>query len=161
MSKFPIKESRVIEMAAALDKIIGERKVETSTLPSIFGRLQFMESQLLGRAGKLALADIRRLEQSAKSIVNLDEEQVAVFDLLRQRIVSPPRTIPTSRSETPVLIFTDGSCEEVDGELVGAVGAVIFGSESWGSVRAFGSPCPKILDEAMARCWQEASHRTC
>ena len=40
------------------------KNVVPATLPSSLGRIQFAEGQLHGRAGKLAMADIRELGQS-------------------------------------------------------------------------------------------------
>ena len=110
---------------------------------------------MLGRAGKLALADVRRLEQSSKAVVFLDNEQLGVFGVLKERITAPPRTIPASRQEAPILISSDGSCEEINGKLVGAVGAVMFGGESRDAVRAFGSFVPECLMEQ----WQNVGKR--
>ena len=139
------KQSRTKEMCDALTKIVGERKVSTASLPSVFGRLQFMESQLLGSSGRLAIAEIRRLERSSCKMVSLDAEDVQIFELLKGRIESPPRTILTSVQEKPLIVFTDGACETEDDVFVGSVGAVIFDPRNIADVKAFGVHVPDVL----------------
>ena len=92
------KQSRTKEMLDTLTKIGDEKGVLVADLPSVFGRLQFMESQLLGSSGRLAIAEIRRLERSSCKVVSLDDEDVEIFALLKCRIESPPRTRKTSDS---------------------------------------------------------------
>ena len=73
----------------------------------------------------------------------------------RSAFLAPPRTIPASRQEAPILFFSDGSCEEINGKLVGAIGAVMFGGECRDAVRAFGSFVPECLMEQ----WQNVGKR--
>ena len=139
------KQSRTKEMRDALTKIVSERTVSTASLPSVFGRLQFMESQLLGSSGRLAIAEIRRLERSSCKMVSLDDEDVQIFALLKCRIESPPRTILTSVQEKPLIVFTDGACETEDDVFVGSVWAVIFDPRNVADVKAFGVHVPEVL----------------
>ena len=50
-------------------------KVSTKSLASVFGRALFVESQFMGKAGKLALAELRSMEKTNKSVVTLSEVQ--------------------------------------------------------------------------------------
>ena len=52
-------------MCESLGKILESRSVSSRELPSMLGRLQFLESQLFGRMGKLALADLRQVSGRA------------------------------------------------------------------------------------------------
>ena len=61
------KPSRVTELSEALDCIIDKGTVVPSTLPSTLGRLQFAELQIMGRAGRLAMADIRAMGHHEKA----------------------------------------------------------------------------------------------
>lgn len=58
---YSMKESRRLEALKAIDVILESGKVTPILLPSVLGRLQFADGQLAGRAGKLAMADIRAL----------------------------------------------------------------------------------------------------
>ena len=50
--------------------------MQSRELPSMLGRLQFLESQLFGRVGKLALADLRQIEHSGRSNADLDQSHL-------------------------------------------------------------------------------------
>ena len=121
------KESRMVELAANLEEIIRVQSVEPKKLPSMFGRALFVESQISGRQGKLALADLRELERSKKLRVRVDDLQLAAFNNLLERYRNPsPRVLFVEREVKPVLLFTDGACEVVNGKMLATVGAVIF-----------------------------------
>ena len=53
------KASRVADLKQSVEWIIAEKKVSPRTLPSLFGRGLFVERNLLGRSGRLALACLR------------------------------------------------------------------------------------------------------
>jgi hypothetical protein len=48
--------------------IIESGKVSTKSLASVFGRALFVESQFMGKAGKLALAELRSMEKTNKAL---------------------------------------------------------------------------------------------
>jgi hypothetical protein len=54
------KKSRVDETVDFLGKMLSERVLVVSEMPSKLGKLQYAEAQLWGRAGRLALADLPR-----------------------------------------------------------------------------------------------------
>ena len=88
------KPFRAASLAEALEKILQSGEVCPRELPTLVGRLQFSESQLLGRTGRLALADIRWLSSLKQHKVKLDESQVQAFTVLRARLlVGRPREI--------------------------------------------------------------------
>ena len=103
------KKSRVAEMSKSLQTVLEEGKVVTSSLPAIFGRLQFCEGQLLGRQGKLALADIRILEESNQRVSVIDALCRDALESLKRRLTeSRPRIISASEPFNPmnlVMIF--------------------------------------------------------
>ena len=55
------KPSRVEEITGCLKDILAAGSIESAKLPSYLGKLQFAEAQLWGRAGRLALADLREV----------------------------------------------------------------------------------------------------
>ena len=126
-------------------------------ISSHFGRLQFAESQILGRAGGLALKTLRRLETMSCRRVNLDAEQKLMFSFLRRRLNhAKPRSITTTFGCPPVLVFTDGAYEpsDQDGDLVGkaSIGGVIFVREgSYVTCRACGCVLPARVVEMWAK----------
>ena len=60
------KLERKRDLSSALDEIIASRKINPLQIPSLFGRLQFAESQILGRAGGLALKFLRKLKYKSE-----------------------------------------------------------------------------------------------
>ncbi|CAE7942891.1 PRSS12, partial [Symbiodinium necroappetens] len=78
------KPARVDELSRALSKVLEDGVIRPRDAATVFGRLQFAESQLLGRAGRLALADIRWIERSS-SDVHLNDFDRNVFSMLGAR----------------------------------------------------------------------------
>ena len=68
------------------DKIISEGRVRPRNLQSHLGRLQSAEMQIAGRAGRLAMADLRQMGASDGSMVNLDESQISALKILKSRV---------------------------------------------------------------------------
>ena len=75
------KLERKKDLSKALGEIIHSRRINPMQIPSLFGRLQFAESQILGRAGGLALKFLRKLENMNVRSVELQDEQGDVFFL--------------------------------------------------------------------------------
>ncbi|CAE7239501.1 GIP [Symbiodinium sp. CCMP2592] len=137
-------------IAAAIEEIITRGHVAPRELPSLFGRLQFAEAQVLGRMGRLAIHDLRSLERCSAARVNLTAQHLEALLLLKERVVSgAPRTVSASAATSPIVIFTDG-CFEPDAANPAGVGGVMFAPSLSGGlkVRAFGSLVPKTLLEA-------------
>ena len=144
------KSSRVQDLRDSVDKLLVSRVVQPRALPSLFGRALFVESNLLGRAGKLALSDLRHLEKYRRREVELDDVHVAALEVLRERYdKGVPRAIPTVFDQRPVLVFTDGACETVDGRLLATVGGIIFDPASKLLPSAFGC----IVPDKVVRAW--------
>ena len=106
------KDSRTEEIAMSLKIVLERGEVKPRDMPSLFGRLQFSESQVMGIRGRLALSDLRDIECASQPVVRLSIFQRRALELLLHRLAfGKPRAVLTSPSEMPALIFTDGSCE--------------------------------------------------
>ena len=142
------KPSRVEGLSKNIDEVLKLGSIKSSDVARLFGRLQFAEHQLSGRIGKLALAELRQLEDSRGLVWNIDDESRQELELLRFRLCShPPRRLNFSEPETPAFVFTDGACEpSEDGSYVASVGGVII----CGSYRQyFGGR----LDDGLVQDW--------
>ena len=64
------KPDRCKTLATALCDIMASGELSAADMPATLGRLQLAEAQILGRAGKLALADLRSFETRAGKITN-------------------------------------------------------------------------------------------
>ena len=76
------KPDRAKSLATALCDIMASGKISVTEMPATLGRLQFAEAQILGRTGKLALADLRSYETRAGT-VTLDDHQIDALSVLR------------------------------------------------------------------------------
>ncbi|OLP90135.1 hypothetical protein AK812_SmicGene28330 [Symbiodinium microadriaticum] len=116
-------------------------------LPSFLGKLQCAEAQLWGRAGRLALYDLRQLNHLQRTPVHLDDPGVAALRVLRDRLLhGRPRTIKASAPTRPFLVFTDGALEGSQA----SIGGVLVKPQQDGSASVSGGPVPP---EALMR-WQ-------
>ena len=123
------KESRVKALSENIDAVIRAGVLKGSEVPKLFGRLQFAEHQVVGRVGKIALAELRSLEDNRCEQWRLDEAAVKELELLKYRLCShPPRSLNFDDTKDTVFVFTDGACEPgADGSYVASVGGVIIG----------------------------------
>eukprot|EP00438_Fugacium_kawagutii_P029267 Skav207045 [mRNA] locus=scaffold709:16974:19130:+ [translate_table: standard] len=134
------KEDRLDELSTTVQSILDKGRVIPRDLPSLFGRALFVESQLLGRAGRLALSELRALEKQNAASVELTDIQMQAFSVLLDRYKhNIPRTIKNLRTELPVIVFTDGACEQVDGDLQCTIGGVLWDPCADGKPLAFGA----------------------
>ena len=138
------KQSRIEETVKFLNDMINEQCITVDQMPSKLGKLQYAETQLWGRAGRLALADIRHAATSGKDRVALDNRTCKAVELLREKLLSGrPRTISVSKKKRPVVIFTDGSLEYDEGRHVTGIGGVCILPN--GHVEIFGATVPSEL----------------
>eukprot|EP00438_Fugacium_kawagutii_P024616 Skav227275 [mRNA] locus=scaffold3803:159824:160804:- [translate_table: standard] len=145
------KEDRLDELSKTVQSILDQGRVIPRDLPSLFGRALFVESQLLGRAGRLALSELRALEKQNAASVKLTDIQMQAFTVLLDRYKhNIPRTIKNLRTELPVVVFTDGACEQVDGDLLCTIGGVLWDPASADKPMAFGAE----VSPAVVREWK-------
>ncbi|CAE7661920.1 bath-40, partial [Symbiodinium necroappetens] len=120
------KPSRVEDLRDAINKVISDGVLKPREAASVVGRLQFAETQLLGRAGRLAMADIRWIER-AHHDVKLDDFDKNVLRMLASRVASGrPRVLTATTSAARALVFTDGACEGEEGNQQLTVGGVMY-----------------------------------
>ena len=99
------KVDRCAEVSAAVDEVIQRGSLKAREVASLFGRIQFMEGQLMGRLGRLALMELRALCDSCGNLT-LGEVEVAAFRNLQIRMQSGvPRTHQRCASRRMHLCF--------------------------------------------------------
>ena len=119
------KKSRIEETVSFLNQMLNDRSFRIDEMPSKLGKLQYAEAQLWGRAGRLALADMRSIVAQGQKLVQLDDRVVKAVELLKHKLSSgKPRTLRVSCKTKPVLIFTDGSLEYPEGKAEANIGGV-------------------------------------
>lgn len=141
---YSMKPSRREEGLKAITEILEKGQVTPASLPSTLGRLQFADGQLAGRAGKLAMADIRAMGLQSKHSISLDEDARDALLLLKARFEdNMPKTVALVSESNPVLVFTDGSYEPAEGADVAMIGGVLIDGHE--QVRVFGNHVPESL----------------
>ena len=150
------REDKCTEMSASIDQVLDKGFLKASEVASLFGRIQFMEGQLLGRLGRLALMELRSL-CSSNGELRLGKFECDAFRNLKQRLVSgPPRAIPTAIPRGCACVFTDGACEFEDGHPVCTIGGILYHHQegSW-NTRFFACRMPATLVQK----WSNAGKR--
>ncbi|OLQ04159.1 hypothetical protein AK812_SmicGene12820 [Symbiodinium microadriaticum] len=106
------KPGRVAEVEALVRSCLKVGAVEPRDLLKMLGRIQFADSHVMGRAGKLALADIRTWSRCHERKVLISPAISSAFEVLLNRLTSgAPRCVPCGPGQQPVLLFTDGASE--------------------------------------------------
>ena len=120
------KADRCAEVSAAVDEVIRRGSLKAREVASLFGRIQFMEGQIMGRLGRLALMELRALCDSWGDLT-LGEIEVAAFRNLQFRVQSGvPRTISATPPDGCICVFTDGACEGPEDAPVCSIGGVMY-----------------------------------
>eukprot|EP00435_Cladocopium_sp_Y103_P031944 s3086_g8.t1 len=137
------KKDRVLEIGAALGKILADRSIRPKDIPSHLGRLQYADMQVAGRAGRLAMYDIRQLGTAGNVPVSLSDSAVSALKILKERITSgKPKRLTARPASKPWLLFTDGALEyEECGNAIASIGAVLISPS--GNTWYFGCEVPK------------------
>eukprot|EP00439_Symbiodinium_sp_Y106_P021285 s8488_g2.t1 len=140
------KPSRVVEVQRLLDRALDSRSLTPAAVPSFVGKLQYADSQVWGRSGRIALGDLRSLGGSGSSAVNLDPDQMAALAVLRDRFAKgQPITLLASRPSLPGVLFTDGALE--GGRA--SIGGVFYPSCRDMPAEVFGCPLPDAVLEGL------------
>ena len=95
----------LLKLNLALRDILESGMVIPNQL-SVLGKLQYADSHLRGRAGKLALADLRELGHTAPTAVRLGGTQVKAFEILRERLCGgKPKSFIADYMQKPALLY--------------------------------------------------------
>ncbi|CAL1128318.1 unnamed protein product [Cladocopium goreaui] len=91
------KPARVTEVSECLNRILDSGVIEADSLPSYLGKLQFAEAQLWGRAGRIALADLREATLHKTGAFAVTEEAKEAIEVLLERFTTGrPRELKAS-----------------------------------------------------------------
>ena len=143
------KPSRVSDLGAAIDHLVGRRTVVPIQMPSVLGKLQYADSHVWGRAGRLAMADLREIGHTSRAEVLLDDIQVKALEVLKERLCSGrPKTFIADDVQRPTLIFTDGALEYEGNDPVATIGGVLLTPD--GICEVFGASVP----DKVVSLWQ-------
>ena len=122
------KPSRISDLQELVNSICNSQTVAISTLETLKGRLLYAAGHTFGRCTQLAIQLISRVARRGP-LVLLDEQLKHVIVRAMHCLVnSKPRQVEAWSGRVPIILFTDGACEN-EGALV-THGAVLFDPES-------------------------------
>ena len=116
------KPSRVAEVSSVIQHVLQQGKISTKDASRLAGRLQFADSQIMGRLGRLALHDFRQCLKEPGPEHTLDQPSLRSLSTLMSRLqTGQPKEIPCFSDQPPVVICTDGASEGDDHTIGGIV----------------------------------------
>ena len=142
------KPARVDLAIQAAQKVHDEGGAPRRELEALRGRLQYLEFQTFGRAGKMALRAFKD-DGTGKQYKHFDDEEKKCLTWLVQWLkTSVPRNLVPNSLHRPLVLFTDGACE-FEGHLKVTYGALLYDPVD-GYCAAFGAEVPQSLSAEWA-----------
>ena len=100
------KPDRAREISESVAQVLASGQVVTREVDSLFGRIQYADSQIMGRRGKLALSTLRNLGRGSGAHRLTDSDRDA-FAVLKSRMESgEPRCIQVGQRGPSLVVFT-------------------------------------------------------
>ena len=117
------KPGRLEEVEGVAAKLLEGDQISNADCSKLLGRLQCAEGQVMGRVGKLAMAELRETFKGCQRSITLSKSAKESFRGLLNRLMSgDPRQVPCSPPTMPIVVYTDGASDEG----IHAVGGLIF-----------------------------------
>eukprot|EP00435_Cladocopium_sp_Y103_P062683 s616_g24.t1 len=141
------KEGRLDEVRLSISKVLESGTITSRECSRLLGRLQYVDSFVMGRDGKLAMTELRNNIRCDSKLVQISPEARESLKLMLNRLSNGrPRELPCSHEKQPVLVFTDGASE---GD-VNTIGGLLYAD---GSFRYFSFHVPRRLVDS----WRTSS----
>ena len=116
------KPSRVAEVGDLVRQVLDTQSITSKEASRLLGRLQFADSQIMGRMGRLVMHDFRQHVRSHAPTHSLDSSALGSLRMLLERLEKgKPKEVPCLPMGSPVVIFTDGASEGDDHTIGGLV----------------------------------------
>ena len=143
------KPGRVEAIIVELDRLInGQHKIGFKEALSIRGKLSYAEGQTFGRVLAPTARVLSRWVQKRGAFFP-DQELILALQHARGHLLSAgPRLLHPQKFEEPVLIFTDGACEDIT-----SVGGVLIHK---GLVQCFGA----VVPDSLVNKWKSKADQT-
>ena len=141
------KEGRLESLWQALSSMKADRAKVYDSLASFKGRLLFATNHVFGRCAQICTQLVSQAQKQGMQAGSADGIFKAATEALNILEASGPREIARWGDGPPVLIFTDGACEE-NGNMV-THGAVMF-DPTTGRQEYFGDHVPRPLVQKWA-----------
>ena len=133
------KPSRIEDLQNLVSEVCRGETAAMSTLETLRGRMLYAAGHTFGRCTQLSIQLISRATRRGPRVLMTEELKVAIRRAMLQLVDAKPRRVEAWSGRPPVILFTDGACEE-RGQLV-THGAALFDQES-GLALMFGDHVP-------------------
>ena len=133
------KAGRIDEVRSSIVKVLESGNISSRDCSRLLGRLQYVDSFVMGRDGRLAMTEIRGNIRNDSKLIHLSPEAKESRHLMLNRLDNGKlRELICSHEQQPVLVFTDGASE---GDL-NTIGGLLFAD---GQFRYFSCHVPSSL----------------
>ena len=122
------KPSRISDLESLVENICSSQTVTLSTLETLKGRLLYAAGHTFGRCTQLAIQLISKVSRRGPLGLLDDKLKDVIKGALKCLVDAKPRRVSAWSGRLPVIVFTDGACEE-QGEMV-THGATLYDPES-------------------------------
>lgn len=133
------KDSRMRDIGALVEQVCERTQVPASLVETLKGRLLYAAGHSFGRCTQLAVQLVSRLSRKGPLLLVDDEFRAVLRNAFRSLSNSKPREVSAWSGRPPLIVFTDGACEE-DGTLT-THGATMYDPEN-GTALMFGDNVP-------------------
>eukprot|EP00435_Cladocopium_sp_Y103_P062520 s739_g24.t1 len=138
------KDSRVKDIGELVEDVCARQLAPASLMETLKGRLLYAAGHTFGRCTQLALQMVSRLGRRGPLILVDEEFRSVLRHAFRCLSTAKPREVGAWSGRPPIVIFTDGACED-DGKTV-THGATLYDPES-GLSLMFGDDVPPTWTE--------------
>ena len=106
------KPSRLEDIAGLVAEIVSKRKVPVSLVETLRGRLLYAAGHTFGRCTQLAIQLISKAVREGPLVVIDGRTKGVILAALELLQSAGPRVVNAWTGTRPVLVFTDGACEQ-------------------------------------------------
>ena len=146
------KPSRITDIGEMVHEICERDSTPLSSLETLKGRLLYAAGHTFGRCTQLAIQMVSRLARRGPMVLLDTDFKDVIMSAFKTLSAAPPREVRGWSGRPPIVIFTDGACEN-DGEEV-THGATLYDPESGASLM-FGDSVP----DAWLAKWRSSGKR--
>ena len=106
------KPARLDDIAQLVNAILSKPKVPQSLIETLRGRLLYAAGHTFGKCTQLAVQLIAKATRSGPLVLLDERTKQVIRSALEMLQTSGPRVVAGWSGTKPILIFTDGACEQ-------------------------------------------------
>ena len=134
------KPSRLEDLQSLVTSVCNQQSVPLSTLETLKGRLLYAAGHCFGRCTQLSIQLISKVARRGPLVLLDPQLKFVIREALKCLVESRPRRVAAWSGRPPIVVFTDGACEDEARSVTH--GAALYDPES-GQALMFGVPIPR------------------